>query len=464
MCLDHHDDIWVGTQQGLYKLDKKTGRFTHINLQNNRDNISDPLVGCIREDQSQELWVATDMGLYRVDIDKDIVTTVFPKAFTRSICVDSKNEVWIGADTERISFVQSLYRLDRNRNQFILFTDPNSGERIRNIFDIMEDDHSNLWVSTKDAIFRINNSRARLRKYGPAYGVHQNTFGIGDNFKAANGKLYFGDQKGYYSFFPGDLKARSTSYLNISSFKLNGKEVIPSETGILKKPIWQTDEIRLAHNENSFSFEFAGINYGSPGEIKFLFMMENYDDAWQSYGNGRRAYYFNIPPGTYTLRVKAFNEDGDLSEKSISIIILSPWWKTWWAYMIFGLLVLGSIGGFINYRSRTIRKENLLLEKKVTLRTNQLNQSLEELKSTQAQLIQSEKMASLGELTAGIAHEIQNPLNFVNNFSEINRELLAEMNEEIQNGNLAEVKTIAKDIIDNEEKIKSPWKTCRCHR
>src|SRR6202008_4549883 len=72
-------------------------------------------------------------------------------------------------------------------------------------------------------------------------------------------------------------------------------------------------------------------------------------------------------------------------------------------------------------------RENVILEEKITHRTSQLNQSLEDLKSTQAQLIQSEKMASLGELTAGIAHEIQNPLNFVNNFSEVNTELIDEL-------------------------------------
>jgi signal transduction histidine kinase len=110
--------------------------------------------------------------------------------------------------------------------------------------------------------------------------------------------------------------------------------------------------------------------------------------------------------------------------------------------MLAGLGIL-SIIGFILYRNnRQKQKANAVLEN-----------TLAHLKSTQSQLIQSEKMASLGELTAGIAHEIQNPLNFVNNFSELSNELITEMNEEIDKGNTNEVKAIASDIKQNLEKI-----------
>ena len=104
-------------------------------------------------------------------------------------------------------------------------------------------------------------------------------------------------------------------------------------------------------------------------------------------------------------------------------------------------------------KSALITSQNEKLELKVKERTSALNQSLNDLKATQSQLIQSEKMASLGELTAGIAHEIQNPLNFVNNFSEVSNELIDEMNEELDKGDLEEAKAISLDIKQNLEKI-----------
>ncbi len=117
--------------------------------------------------------------------------------------------------------------------------------------------------------------------------------------------------------------------------------------------------------------------------------------------------------------------------------------------LLIGLGALLIIAVLLLRNNRQRKKTNILLRKQ----KEEIQNTLQELKAMQAQLIQSEKMASLGELTAGIAHEIQNPLNFVNNFSEVNTELISEMKEEIDKGNIEEVKVIANDIEDNEQKI-----------
>ena len=118
---------------------------------------------------------------------------------------------------------------------------------------------------------------------------------------------------------------------------------------------------------------------------------------------------------------------------------------------------IGELGKAFNKMVDDLAKTRQELnEKNIQLSTTvaTLNNTLLELKNTHAQLIQSEKMASLGELTAGIAHEIQNPLNFVNNFSEVNIELIDEMLEELNKNNFIDTLAIANDIKENEQKIK----------
>jgi len=114
------------------------------------------------------------------------------------------------------------------------------------------------------------------------------------------------------------------------------------------------------------------------------------------------------------------------------------------------------IASILLFANQKRRKANSLLHQRneqIQTQHKALEKTLSELKTRQTQLIQSEKMASLGELTAGIAHEIQNPLNFVNNFSEVNTELVDEMQVEIAKGNMNEVKMIAASIKENEQKI-----------
>ncbi|MFH6767989.1 ATP-binding protein [Gaetbulibacter aquiaggeris] len=141
-------------------------------------------------------------------------------------------------------------------------------------------------------------------------------------------------------------------------------------------------------------------------------------------------------------------------ELSVRISSVFEFLNEHWRVVHFhGSLAQGVEGDQDTWTVNEWKQKNAVLEKIINERTEELKQSLENLKATQSQLIQSEKMASLGELTAGIAHEIQNPLNFVNNFSEVTNELVDEMNEELNKGDLEEAKAISSDIKHNLEKI-----------
>ena len=225
--------------------------------------------------------------------------------------------------------------------------------------------------------------------------------------------------------------------------------------GPLKEPINTTREIRLRYSQNIFAISATMIDFSSGGDKRVFYKLGNYDKDWRSTNPEELMQYLKIPPGKYLFRVRMAAGIGeDWQEKSIVILISPPWWATWWAYSFYAVLFTALVVLIHRYQKRkVINAERERTRAKQLEQAKEIEKAYHELKTTQTQLIQSEKMASLGELTAGIAHEIQNPLNFVNNFSDVNTELINELEQEADKGNIDEVKAIAKNIRGNEQKI-----------
>jgi signal transduction histidine kinase len=217
----------------------------------------------------------------------------------------------------------------------------------------------------------------------------------------------------------------------------------------------------LPYLHNRVSFDFGAIETNRNFMVRYKYILEGYDKEWSPVTEKTSASFSNINEGEYTFKLIARSPEGVWSEPILySFKVLPPLWKTGWAYIFYTFLIALLLYTLIKRRTKTLQQEKVKLEEKVVLRTlqlehksSQLEHSLENLKTTQAQLIQSEKMASLGELTAGIAHEIQNPLNFVNNFSEVSLELADELKKEATEGNRQEVIAIAGDIAGNLQKV-----------
>jgi signal transduction histidine kinase/ligand-binding sensor domain-containing protein/DNA-binding response OmpR family regulator len=307
---DHDGFLWVGTEGGLNKFDKNEEKFTHYkNDPINPNSLSHNHVSTIYQDTNGALWIGTEGG--------------------------GLNKLVQGDNEESPS-------------TFIRYRE-NDGLSNDYIYGILEDNHQNLWLSTKNGLSKFNPNKvddkgvafpSAFKNYYAHDGFQDNEFMIGSYFKNRKGEMFFGGINGFNAFYPDSLKENLTiPVVAITDFK------VLNEDYKLDTSITEINQIVLSHDENFISFDFAVLDYTAPKKNNYAYKLDGLDNNWNYVGNRNFAHYTNVSPGDYVFCVKGSNNNGVWNEEGVSIriIITPPWWQTWWSYTIYACFLVGLI-------------------------------------------------------------------------------------------------------------------------
>lgn len=450
---DSRDRIWIGTNGGgLNMLDPgQTGSVQYLHNPAIAYSISNNYVTDIFEDSGHRIWVGTWDGLNLFDEESKVFrriihdpqdSTTLSNNEVTCIFEDSRNRLWIGTFTG-LNLMNTETFTFRNFNQ-------SNGFPSNVICAILEDNHERLWISTFMGITCFDPQLETCRNFDVADGLQGNQFHFRSAYHAPDDQLFFGGINGITRFQPDSIRQNEASpSIEFTGFKLFNKPAIPGgKDSPLKNSIWKTKEIRLKHNQSTFSFEFVAINYSASAKGNYRYKLKNYDPEWIDNKNNRTANYTKVPPGKYEFCVIASNNDQVWNSDGISMIvtITPPFWKTWWARAVLLMLVLCTILGAHYLRVRQIKRQKMKLEIQVESRTRELVKKKTELEK-QAQLLA----------------EANTEIRLKNNYLQEQKEEIERQSDEIRRINsilslsneslTINVKQISKDRV--EEKIVS---------
>lgn len=388
---DDQGIYWVGTfGGGVNRFDRRSGSFQAIPCINDQTGAEDKKVSALYEDREKVYWAATFSGgkLYRFDRQRQQFV-VFDHALNDIISMseDSDGNLWAGNSNHLIQIDRSgkkhrffqlgkpiraihedrkgqcwigtegggLILFDRKGGKVIQRFSEAEGLCNNSILNILEDDQGYLWLSTFYGLARFDPVRSEFRNFFESDGLQSNQFNYKAAAKLSDGQLLFGGINGFNIFDPTRVRVRNFSPpVHITNIQVNNRSIheVPEYIGTTDGG--KITELRIPYAEAVLSFRFNALEYSSPEKIRYAYYLENWDKDWNQISNVRNINYNNIREGSYTLLIRNTNASGTWSkaEARLRIIILPPWYRSWWAICIYLALGAGGLAWFVGYKSR----------------------------------------------------------------------------------------------------------------
>lgn len=398
LLADQSGRLWVATWGGgLHRFDQTTGAFTsyllHPDMERGQLN-NYARTRSLYEDHQGTLWIGSDKGFGWFDEEAEVIVPALDDGFTVGFLEDRAGRFWV------IAPGLGLLRFERETGNITYFN-AESGLPSNVVLNIMEDDAGFLWLSANGGLSRFDPERETFKNFGTGEGLRSVLFNPGSQ-KSADGTFFFASPDGLLSFSPDQVdQDAQLPDVALTGLRINNEPVAHGPEAPLRKPMGRTEEIRLSHVQKNVTFEYVALHFTDPARNQYQYRLDPYDEAWIDAGTQRLANYTNLDPGTYTFRVKAAGSDGLWNEEgaSVRLVIEPPWWQTWWAYGLYGLLLVASLFAVNRFQQR--RLLNKERERVAAERMEQIR-------------LQNERLREIDEMKthflANISHEFRTPL------------------------------------------------------